>query len=229
MAITAGTPTAIGGPTSATSLTVNLPSSVTTDGILLMRVSNTNNGAATVSTPTGWTALDAQTNGSGNGSHALFWKPADSTDSGGSVTVTTSSSSVSYRWLVVQILGIDRTSPFPHVLGGQLAASAATFTTGALTIHSSNPSGTKYMLAFVQSTGGFFTHSAETANGFTSQTLQEISDSQGALLALLSASTSTATSTFSDTQSSSVRATWTIADLLEVSPTALTAGFFALA
>jgi hypothetical protein len=216
--ITAGTPTAVGGPASTTSLTVNLPTTVTTDGILLMRISNVNLGtaAASIPTPTGWNAVDTQNCGAGNAGHVLFWKPADASDSGGSVTVSNPSAG-SCRWKVVQLLGIDRTTPFGHVLGGAMGSNATSFTTGALTITGTNPSGKKYLLAFVQSSGGFFTHSAESANGFTSQSLTEIEDTQGALLAFLSASTSTGTSTFSDTQSSSVRASWTLMDLVEAS------------
>jgi hypothetical protein len=216
--VTAGTPV-VTAPSSATSFSASLPASVTTDGILLLRVSNVNLGtAAGAVTVSGWTAVDSRDCGAGNAGHAIFWRPADASDSGGSVTVSNPSAG-SCRALVVQLLGADRTAPFPHVLGGALGSNATSFTTGALTVLSTNPSGKKYLLAMVQSTGGFFTHSAEAANGFTSPTLTEISDTQGALLALISASTSTATSTFSDTQSSSVRASWTIMDVAEAPTT----------
>src|SRR4051794_1796452 len=135
MAITAGTPTAVGGAASTTTLTVNLPGTVTTDGILLMRVSNVNLGTASISTPTGWTAVPdgAQNCGAGNAGHAMFWKAANASDSGGSVTVSNPAGG-SCRWMVVQLLGIDPISPFGHSLGGALGSNAASFTTGALTI-----------------------------------------------------------------------------------------------
>lgn len=212
MAITRGTPTT---PGIANSPVVPLPAVVTTNGVLEMRVSNTNNGSATVDTPAGWNKLGNANDGANAGLY-VFWKPAFAADSGGSVTLTVSDTAKAYRYSVVQLFDVDRTDPFPHVLTGAMGAAGTSYVTGALTLFAGNPSGKKYLQAIGQA-GGFFTHSAHAAAGMTTPTVDEYQDTQGAMGVLLEAAAASATSTFGVTMSASNREAWIISDLREAS------------
>src|SRR5665213_1870179 len=199
------------------------PSSPTPQQILILVVSAATAGAATVTTPAGWTVLQAENGGASSPSVYTFWKRATGTESG-TLAVTTSSASPTWKATIFSLNAARLSStPYAHKVGAVSASTVTTITTSSLTVDTTAPQGDRFTIAIMQgSVTSSANWSAESWASLTGVTGAEVQDAGGVLIYSASATGGSA-STFAATTASTTGYAYVTFDIVEAQTVDLSA------
>lgn len=198
----------------ATSLAVAYPM-IVAGQVLVLAVTSATAGAATVTTPTGWTVLQAEPGASGKPGVYTFWKRATGTETG-TLTVTFSTGTPTWNATIMAIASARKTgNPYAHEIGAASSSTVTTVTTSSLTVDTTALTGRRFAIAIVQGAGtGSGIWSAETWASLTGATATELQDANGTLIACASSTGGTA-STFTAAAASMAGYAYVAFDIVE--------------
>jgi len=105
----AGSPTATAFDSTVTSMSVNLPASISSGDLLIAYEEQRNNATFTSGTPAGWTALSSQQGGGSAGQMRVWYRIATGTE--GSTATWTASIATTAVWHVIKVTSWHGTAP----------------------------------------------------------------------------------------------------------------------